>query len=1171
MSEVIPLVITFDTRPVSDADAVLARLAKTSQTTGAAIEAMAVKTKAAFANVSSSLAAAVGVGGSGGGGGGGGGDSSPASKQMDALAKQADTLRAKLDPLAAAHLKMSDAVIQYSRMSAAGLISQTEMTAGIRLAESAFAKASDGVRKHSDSLSLNRSQMLELQHVGKALFDELAAGGSILRGLTMEGGRLFDIFGPSLGLNMERLKSGFSALTGPIGLATGGMVALGVAAASAFASFENGQDDLARSLDGVGRRSGATVAQLNAVATSGARAAGLSTGEGISLAAGFAGAGLSAGTTGSLISSSRAYGRVTGVGTDEAGASLAAALRDPVRGMGELDKQLGFVDDALAQTVKNLEASGHLQEAQALLAGRLNDALAHTTDTTWGLTKAFDDAKNFLANGFHNIGGAIAGALGYDSPTDKVAHLQSEIDDLRRSGSTDPLNAALITQLETQIEPLRKVISETVEAAAAAKREADATANSRLAGDAVRSILPDLLRQQSVANQIELLRGALSDPLVLSKMTAGGLGQSQVGQAFGNAVVMQANQSPALRQRQDYQLALQANDAFSTGETGIVAARKAELAILREYGDVARAATTAQMTLNEAIAKRNSDSKDELELARQAGRSIGLRGFDASQQAIRDRYEGYGGVLSKDAVGNNDVRKDPGIGGDLAAASHRVSLALDDLPPRVESAGGKLVTALDVVANKIGAIVIPAGAGDPRTGGATLGAFDYAHASGPGMATPGMIADAAARTGVPANIIAAIGQIENSGRLTGGTSMLGSNGRPSSAWGFGQLTNGAAADVRGVVPGFNKYNPDTAVFGSAEYLSILAGRNGGDMTRALNAYGGTDDYANKVMRTAGSAPLTIGVSGGSAAGVAPIQNQAVGNDQATENQLLANDAREKNLGPLQDAMIALGQQNDMLKVEHAALRLQADDYATSAGKIAAMTEEQKLLGEYTASQLQQFPVLRESIKNVADQYGEAAEAAATFRKQQHDLTAALDGIRSGFGDGLHTLIDDLIKGKSAGTAFRDVLEGIGQKLLSLGESMLTNSLLGGQGTSGGGLLGGLLGSVLHLGGAGGSGLLNILPKFAAGTDDAPGGPSLVGEKGPEIVNLPRGAQVIPNNRIGGAAPHVSVGGHTININGNADSVTVAQMRRELASSNAELVQQITRNLHTVTGTNQQYS
>jgi tape measure domain-containing protein len=43
-----------------------------------------------------------------------------------------------------------------------------------------------------------------------------------------------------------------------------------------------------------------------------------------------------------------------------------------------------------------------------------------------------------------------------------------------------------------------------------------------------------------------------------------------------------------------------------------------------------------------------------------------------------------------------------------------------------------------------------------------------------------------------------------------------------------------------------------------------------------------------------------------------------------------------------------------------------------------------------------------------------------------------------------------------------------------------------------------------------------IPAFAAGTNYAPGGLSLVGELGPELVNLPRGSQVIPNHRLGDA-------------------------------------------------------
>ena len=41
-------------------------------------------------------------------------------------------------------------------------------------------------------------------------------------------------------------------------------------------------------------------------------------------------------------------------------------------------------------------------------------------------------------------------------------------------------------------------------------------------------------------------------------------------------------------------------------------------------------------------------------------------------------------------------------------------------------------------------------------------------------------------------------------------------------------------------------------------------------------------------------------------------------------------------------------------------------------------------------------------------------------------------------------------------------------------------------------------------------LISSFPGFANGTNSAPGGLAMVGERGPELVNLPRGSQVIPN-------------------------------------------------------------
>lgn len=63
-----------------------------------------------------------------------------------------------------------------------------------------------------------------------------------------------------------------------------------------------------------------------------------------------------------------------------------------------------------------------------------------------------------------------------------------------------------------------------------------------------------------------------------------------------------------------------------------------------------------------------------------------------------------------------------------------------------------------------------------------------------------------------------------------------------------------------------------------------------------------------------------------------------------------------------------------------------------------------------------------------------------------------------------------------------------------------------------GNVGGAVGGVV-------GGIGDLIPKFASGTNSAPGGLSLVGERGPELVNLPGGTQVFPHG--------TGMGGNTV--------------------------------------------
>jgi hypothetical protein len=86
---------------------------------------------------------------------------------------------------------------------------------------------------------LNRMQGMELGHIGKALFDEMAAGGNVMRALTMEGGRIAQVFGEGSG----GVAGTFKALGGMIGItslaslgAVGAFAAL--AAAGAYVAYQ---------------------------------------------------------------------------------------------------------------------------------------------------------------------------------------------------------------------------------------------------------------------------------------------------------------------------------------------------------------------------------------------------------------------------------------------------------------------------------------------------------------------------------------------------------------------------------------------------------------------------------------------------------------------------------------------------------------------------------------------------------------------------------------------------------------------------------------------------------------------------------------------------------------------------------------------------------------------
>jgi hypothetical protein len=176
----------------------------------------------------------------------------------------------------------------------------------------------------------------------------------------------------------------------------------------------------------------------------------------------------------------------------------------------------------------------------------------------------------------------------------------------------------------------------------------------------------------------------------------------------------------------------------------------------------------------------------------------------------------------------------------------------------------------------------------------------------------------------------------------------------------------------------------------------------------------------------------------------------------------------------------------------------------------------------------------------------------------------LGGIVNTSFDSMTPAIRDAINGTtSLATGFKNLglvavkaMEDMIIKLMII--KPLQNAIMGG---SGGGLLG-----FLGIGGASGAGaaassastLANNTggaffgPGFANGTDYAPGGLALVGEEGPEIVNLPRGASVTPNRQSMAAMDSSSVNvafSPVYNVTGSGPEI--AQLKAQMASDRAD--------------------
>lgn len=159
------------------------------------------------------------------------------------------------------------------------------------------------------------------------------------------------------------------------------------------------------------------------------------------------------------------------------------------------------------------------------------------------------------------------------------------------------------------------------------------------------------------------------------------------------------------------------------------------------------------------------------------------------------------------------------------------------------------------------------------------------------------------------------------------------------------------------------------------------------------------------------------------------------------------------------------------------------------------------------------PVLRPGIEILTNEYEILAETIGTDLAYAFgDAIARGEDLGDAFADVVRRMVatwatSGLMKlfgiNEAGGLSGGGLIGLLGLKTISSGDGLTDVNKDGTRGVSFGSILSGLP----TLGGLGG--VLSRLPGFAAGTLRAPGGLSWVGEEGPELMNVPRGAQVFP--------------------------------------------------------------
>ncbi|MFG1184365.1 phage tail length tape measure family protein [Xanthobacter aminoxidans] len=478
----------------------------------------------------------------------------------------------------------------------------------------------------------------EMTNLGYQLNDvatSLASGASPFMVMAQQGGQVYQVLaGSQAGVvgSIKQLGTGLLGLLTPARLVTAGVAGIAVAAALAYSSYSAGERQLTNSLQGLGRSTDATVAQLETIVSVSASASRISVSSARDLTASFASTG-KIGTevfTG-LIDVTNRYATLTGADLADAGKEMAQAFRDPAKGAVDLNQKLNFLDVATLKYIQDLEYSGQKTKAQQALTDALNKNLPAATANVTKLGWAWREVANFATGAYDAMGKAVSSAFKGPSLDQQIAALEKQVAAERVAaagpkGRTQGVAAANLIRDEAE---LNKKYQERARLAAEV-----AAADARSASMAAQQVA------EGRDPRFEQLRQLREQQALLNKATDGGTKGTQeqrdalegvkneIAALSANGTTLISVQEKLRRERElelavtratttagkiEAQAALDAFRAKAAGATNAVAAAQAEdtkiKALAEVYAQLSQAARQRLDTADETIAQQGLEAQ----------------------------------------------------------------------------------------------------------------------------------------------------------------------------------------------------------------------------------------------------------------------------------------------------------------------------------------------------------------------------------------------------------------------------------------------------------------------------------------------------------------------------------------------------------------------------------